>query len=514
MPRVLVNNIGFAYVTESSLGVPGITGWRQLEPNTINNFGANVSTVSRSPISKSRQRRKGTITDLTSGVGFESDITISSFRNFIEGFLFSNAVNRNVSEIASSAASTTNDSYTVSGLTASQASKMEVGTLLWVSGFTNSRNNGLKSVDADIASAATSISVDQNLSTQSGESGILSMAGYRIPGASAGTWDYTASSKQASLGLTGVGTILGNLGLTPGQLVHVGSVAELGADVINGFQNNAANDIVGYARVLSITNNSVVFNKLDPALRFDDTTSPTTAVDILFGEFVRNVKTDATDYLERSFQFEMEFDNLGSGGATAYQYSLGNYCNTIGFNIPLTDKATISFDFIGTDTESPSATRKTGASTASTPTRTIPFNTSSDIARLRITEVDEDGLTTDFKSLTLNLSNNVTPENVVAHVGARYINTANFEVDIEAQLIFTNPDIINKIRDNETVTMDFIMKNGDGIIGVDIPSLTLGGGDREFPVGESVLINTTSEAFEDSNLGTSIGVSIIPVPLP
>ena len=51
-------------------------------------------------------------------------------------------------------------------------------------------------------------------------------------------------------------------------------------------------------------------------------------------------------------------------------------------------------------------------------------------------------------------------------------------------------------------------------MGVDIPSMTLGGGDREFPVNESVLINTTAQAFGDPVLNTSIGISIIPVPLP
>ena len=42
----------------------------------------------------------------------------------------------------------------------------------------------------------------------------------------------------------------------------------------------------------------------------------------------------------------------------------------------------------------------------------------------------------------------------------------------------------------------------------------LGGGDRSFPVDESVRINIVATAFEDATLGTSIGVSLFPVPLP
>ena len=157
---------------------------------------------------------------------------------------------------------------------------------------------------------------------------------------------------------------------------------------------------------------------------------------------------------------------------------------------------------------------KTGAANAAKPVQVAAFNTSADIVRLRITEVDEDGLTTDFKSVTLTLNNNVSPEKVVGQLGARFMNAGNFEVDLETQLVFTDGVVVDKIRDNETVTLDFILKNEDGVIAVDIPSMALGGGDREYPVGESVLINTTGQAFQDSDLETSLGVSLIPVPLP
>jgi hypothetical protein len=40
--------------------------------------------------------------------------------------------------------------------------------------------------------------------------------------------------------------------------------------------------------------------------------------------------------------------------------------------------------------------------------------------------------------------------------------------------------------------------------------MTLGGGDREFPVNESILVNTTAQAFGDPTLGTSLGVSLFP----
>ncbi len=402
----------------------------------------------------------------------------------------------------------------MAALSAAQAGKLNAGTLLWAAGFGKAANNGLKSVNADIASGATDISVAQSLTTEAAGAR-LSLASYRVPSSGAVTWAYDSASKQATLQMTGLGTTLLGLGLTPGQFVHIGSIAAAGnTSIVNAFQNTAANDMHGYARVASISANRVVFDKTDAALKFSDSTSPTTAVDILFGEFIRNVSTGDSDYIERSFQFEAEFPNLGTGGASEYQYAKGNFCNTLGFNVPLADKATLSLAFIGTDTENPTPLRKTGAARASSPAQVAAFNTSADIVRLRITETDEDGLTTDFKSLTLTLNNNVSPEKVVGRLGAKFMNAGNLEVDIETQLVFTNGDVVNKIRDNETVTMDFVLKNGEGVIAVDIPSMTLGGGGREYPVNESVLINTTGQAFQDDGLGTSLGVSIIPVPLP
>ena len=113
MPRVLTNNSGLAYSIESALGVAG-PAWFLLEPNEISQFGAEITTVSRDPISKTRQRRKGTVTDVNSGIGFAEDLTLSSFRHFIEGFVFATAINRDVTDIPVTAVvGAGTDAYTV-----------------------------------------------------------------------------------------------------------------------------------------------------------------------------------------------------------------------------------------------------------------------------------------------------------------------------------------------------------------------------------------------------------------
>ena len=107
----------------------------------------------------------------------------------------------------------------------------------------------------------------------------------------------------------------------------------------------------------------------------------------------------------------------------------------------------------------------------------------------------------------MTLNNNVSPEKVLGTLGAAFLNVGNFDVDIEAQILFTDKAVINAIKNNTTVTMEFSLRNDNGGIFVDIPSMTMNGGDREFPENETVLVNIPSEAFQDATLGTSIGIS-------
>lgn len=513
MGRVLTNNVSLAYTIETALGVAG-TDWFLLEPNDITTFGATITTVARDPISRNRQRRKGTVTDLDSTAEFEEDLALSSFRDFIEGYCFSTGINTDVTDLTTTAATAVGPTYTITALDAAQADKFEIGSLIYVVNFATAQNNGLKSIAVDAVATDTTLTINEALVDETAPGNArISFAGQRFA-VSTVTWDYDAPNNQATLNGTGAGTLATQLGLTPGEFVHIGSPDGSGG-FTNAFENVSANDMFGYARVVSVSTDDIVFDKLDEALKFDDAVAPTTLVDMLFGQFVRNVPTSSADFLERSFQFEGDFPNLGTAGASKFQYSKGNFCNTAGFNLPGQDKATVSYGFIGTDTDNPVEVgdRKPGADSAADPIHVVAYNTTNDIARLRITDVDEAGLTTDFKSLTITLNNNVSPEKVLGVLGAKFINTGNFEVDIEAQLVFTNSEVIDRIRDNTTVTMEVFVDNDDGVIILDIPSMTLGGGDYEFPVNESVLLNTTAQAFLDSTLGTSIGVSIIPVPL-
>lgn len=508
MALVKTNNITLQVAIEASLGVlPGSPTWALLEPNTINSFGATINKVSRNPISKLRQRRKGTTTDVESGVEFEADLTGEHFITFAEGFVFASF--SSVTELRAGASFSTlaadNDpppagtdaGYTHSAL----SSALAANTLVYARGFTTSGNNGLKLVLTGSTTTSTLIStalVDETPAQTTNAR--VSVCGRRT---AVGDIDITVSGTTGTL--TSTTLDFTTLGLTVGQLIHIGGLTST---------NRFASGRFGAARVTSIAANALGLDKIrttPSATALTTEANTTIALDILFGRFLRNVDVDNASYLERSYAFEMAYPDLDGIGTDGYEYAMGNYGDTMSIALQGQDKALVTFGFVGMDTDVATTSRASGASTPLNPVQTVAFNTSTDLARLGLVNSTGDSLSTCFKSMTLTLANGVTREMCLGSIGALGLNTGNFLVDLEAQLTFDNTEITAALRNNETVTIDFVLKNGDGAIGFDLPAMTLGGGDKEFPVGETVLINTQGEAFADPTLSTSIGISLFPV---
>ena len=527
MGRVHTNRLSFSYKAEESLGVPGNAGaWTVVEPNSFPNFGASITTVERDPISSSRQRRKGSVTDLDSTVEFDSDLTLSSYNDFISSFVFAKqtndeVMNLNIESIAADGANLYLITLTAP-LTAAQVAKLGEFSLVATKGFANAVNNGIFTVDETPANGATTITIFENAAnsvlipevvTGRAELSLGGVAYDETQPANA-QWDYNE--------LTGRGTFTVEPAtlpvdrdltdyLTPGQFVYLG-VRHNGTGEVNYcFETNDGQKVCGFARVISVGAKTFTADKLSEALKRDGVAGGIDEIALTFGSFIRNVPSVNNDeYLESSFVFEMAYPNLEADGETGYEYAYGNLCNTMAISLPLSDKSTVSFGFIGTDTPPPTDVRLPGADAPNSPIYTEAFNTSADIGRLTINKDDGTSLTTDFKSATLTLSNNVSPEKVLGSLGARFMNTGNFEVSLEAEVLFTDPGVVESIRNNETVSFDVIMTNNDnGAIVIDVPSMTMGDGSRNFPVNETVTLTTTGSAFEDATLGTSIGTSFI-----
>lgn len=505
MGRVITNGTTLSFAREASLGVlPAEPQWYELEPNGITTWGTTISKEARSPISQARARRKGVVTDLDSAVEFEADLTLSHLRRFAESFLFSRAIGAD-SFLVSAATGT---GYTVPALSAAQAGRLIYSgagagavSLVYVSGFVNDDNNGLKALADDPLVTETEITMGGLVAEVPDTNTLVELSVAGVRGA-AGDLEIDADGNLISTALD-----FTTIGVAEGQVIHVG-----GLDVANQFFNE---ENFGFARVRIVEANKLTLDKRDEPFVEDDGTvdgagGAGVRVDLLFGQFVRNVGVNDADYLEISNQFELASPNLMTAGATGYEYSIGNYADALSIAIPLSGKATMTLGFVGTNTTNPSEVRANNAEDAKAGGQVESFGSASDIARLRAQDVDEEGLTTDFKSATFTLTNNVAGEKVLGQLGPKYLNAGNIEVDVETQLLFTNSDMIERIRCNRTVGLDWVLRNGDGGVAFDLPTGTLGGGGREFPANQSVLINTTFMAHEENEYGYTCGLSFFP----
>lgn len=486
MGQVKTNNISLAAAVESAVisVLPGSPTWLLLEPNDIGDFGAKITTTPRTPISANRQRRKGTITDLDSAVNFEHDLTRDVFMTFSEAFVF--AVYQGNQIGRPTAISTT--AYTVPA-----GPVLVSGQLIYARGNANSANNGLKQVTTGATSTSIPIAGGGLVVETPPTNSLLEIAGWRFATSDlaitvSGT---TATVVSSTINLTTIGVFVG-------QLIHVG-----GMDASRQFSAGK-----GYGRVRSVSSTTITLDKLTSTLATDPGTGDT--VDLLYGLFLKNVPTSSGSFLTRSYTFELALPNLEAGPLDGYIYPAGNLANEMAVSFTVADKALVDFGFVGTDTPVPTTTRKTNASTPIQPLQAVAYNTSSDVLRLRVQKVDETGITTCFKECTIKLGNEVTPEKCIGTLGAVFMNNGLFLVDLEGEVLFTSGAVVTAIRNNETVTMDTLLKNDDGALAIDLPSLTLGDGALNFPVNESVKVALSGEAFQDSFFGTSIGISLFP----
>lgn len=520
MGRVSTNAVSLRATIETSVGVlPGTPQWFALEFDNIAAYGAQITTVARRPIGLTRGRQKGTVVDLDSSVEFETDLTVDAFRRFAEGFFFSEFANLEFdlrSGVGTLPPPATGTGFTIDSASALLAGKMvhNAGlptSLVYGAGYALGANNGIKLLTADVAATDTLVTVAGTVAETPPTNASLQVCGLR-------TDDVTVT-----VAADGTGTLVSAAditdwtiyGLFPGMNLHVGG-ANATLNVANA-PTISATAVWGFLRIESMSGATLNFSKADEGgvLAAGAGASPGgETIDFMFGSWVRDVETtanaDDNRFLERTYQFEVGFPGLGAGGVAEYEYAIGNFGNEFTFNLPLTDKATCTFGFIGTNSDPITPTRKIGASTAVAPLRKVAFSSSVDLAVIS-TDLLSSVSDVCFKSLTLTWLNNVSPEKCLGTLGARFVNAGLFEFNIDGQMAFTNKSIVNAIRSNTTVTFATTVRNENGAIALDIPEMTLGGGGREFPVDQTVLVNITGESFTSAQFGHNAAATIFPV---
>ena len=489
MGRVLTDATNLNVAREASLGTLTSPNWLKLQPNDITSWGPKYKKSYRDPIAKTRQMEKGVVVDVDSAVGLSMDYTQEHGNEFLEGFLFSERTGPKVfagTNIPPTAVTST-------GYTVASAGALTEGWLIHAKGFATAANNGLKVV----GSSSTGTEIKTSGLTTEAAIPASQNASVEVAGVQGATADIVMT---AGGNLTSTVLDFTTLSLTVGQYIKIG-----GSTTATKFATAANN---GYARISVIAAGQLTLDWASGTFAADVGTGKT--IQLLFGQFLRNVDPDHADFLERSYAFEVAWEGLADGGGDEYEYAYGNYCNELAINLPTAEKVGMTLGFIGTTTAAPSETRDSDAANARVPVSKGGFNTTNDMARLRIAGTDEVGDTTYFKSLNLSIGNGVTPVKVIGTMGAAFMNYGKLKVQLDGEMLFTSSEVLAAIAANTTMALQFGIANDDGGIYVDIPALTVENGDRKLPRGETVTVSLGLMAHKDTTLGYSMGISFFP----
>lgn len=492
------NLTGLSYAEEASLKTLGGTPvWHPLEPNSYADFGSNIATVARRPISASRQRKKGTITSVDASAGFNQDLTYSNMTRLLQGFFFADAREKKTTTPMTGAASLVITGV-VGAATKTYAAASGMNTFLaraivLASGFSNSANNGIKNVTAV---AAGTITVTEAIVDEPAPPAAAKIE----------TVGYALVAAEASIAMNGslvrmnlLTTVPSTLGIAPGEWVY------LGGDAVNSFFTNNR----GYARVSVIGTDYIEFDKVSWTPQVEAGTGKT--IQLYLGTYLQNESNPAL-IKRRSYQLERTLGNDGVGVQS--QYVIGAVPNELTINFPQEDKVTIDLSFAACDEEHRDGTVGVKAGTRLSLVAESAYNTSSDFSRIKLGIADPANATVTpligfLQDATITINNNVTANKCLGSIGAFEMTTGNFDVGGSTNGYFSVLSAIQAIRSNVDATIDLILCSaGRGFV-FDVPLLGLGNGRLAIAADQPIMIPLENNAAE-SKFNNTLSLTVFP----
>lgn len=482
MPIVVPSNGTGLAIAEEVIGTPGtLPGtpvWMPFEPNTYTEFGGQTKLTPRNPITASRQRKKGVVTDLDAAAGFSTDFVTETLTRVLQGFMFADWRNKtNLSPTAVAAGA-----YTV----ASGGAAFLTNSLLFAEGFSLAANNGLKLVSASTATSVTAAGTVVEASPPAGDK--ITCVGHQ--GASADI-TLTVNSGIPTLGSTALNFT--TLGLIPGEWIWIG-----GDTAITQFATAANN---GAYRIKTIAANAIVFDRW-PATPVTDTGTGKT-IQMFFGHVLKNESSAALQKL-RTYHLERQLTT------TQYEYVKGAAANTMALNVKKADKVTLDLSFVGLSTER-AAVAKSGTR-ETLPVQTA-FNASTSFTRIRFND-DSTGasLAAYVDELKLTIDNGIDPVKAVSALGGIDINYGDFMVSGSMSAFFTTYASVDAVLNNDDCSIDMLMVERAGAQGLpvgwlfDVPLLALGDGRLKVEKDKPIMIPLSYDAAAHGTLDHTLMV--------
>jgi hypothetical protein len=486
------SNITGLHIAEEEPGclkvLPGSPVWYEQEPNSYSDFGGEITNVARNPIDPSRQRKKGTVTDLDASGGFNSDFTQSNMQRLLQGFFFADAREKpSTAPFNGTAVSITNVDGTSEEYDA--ASGLDVfspGELVFASGFTVAANNGLKRVTGAVS---TALSVAESLENETPSANAkIEACGFQFAAD-----DIDLVKAVDSITLTSTVADFTTLNLNVGEWIFIGGdgASTQFANIENG---------PGYGRIKSISTNALVLDETT----FDgsnETSSGSITLQIFFGKVIRNEKTPSL-IKRRSYNIERQLGEDANGVQS--EYLEGAIPNELTLNVPQADKLNADLGFIAMDnTQRDGATGiKSGDRVGSSDEEA--FNTSSDVYRIKLSIVDPNTLNPTnlfgfVSETTISISNNVTPTKAIGVLGAFDATAGDFTVSGSINAFFSDVAAVSAVRNNSDVALSTIFARDNAGFVFDMPLISLGGGRVSVEKDNPIEIPVETNAAEGPN---------------
>jgi len=460
--------------------LPTTPNWREREPNSYGDFGGEVVTVPRAPITSDRQRRKGSKVDENASGAWNEDLTAANLQEDLQGFFLADLRNNAEFSAITNVDGTAEEFDAASGL-----GVFDVGNLIFVSGFVSSTNNGLKRVTS---SSATAVGVAENLVDDASPA-----AGHKIVrvGHRAGAGDIDVDVSGSLPKITSTTLDFTTLDLIPGQWVFLGGDA-----VITKFTNAANN---GFKRIRSITATEIVFDKSDSTMVVEASTTET--IEIFFGRVLKNEKGALIK--KRSYQLERQLGSDTNGVMS--EYIVGALPNEATLNLQTADKVNIDLSYAALRSEIRDGT--TGVKTGTRPDAIggDAYNASSDVSRQNVHVVTAGNeaptkLFAFFRDLTITINNNFTIDKAIGSDGGIDGTEGLFQVGGQFTAYFADTAGVAAVKANSDVSLDlhFVTKNKG--ITFDLPLITLGDGRLNIEPNQAITLPVSTEAASGADV--------------
>ncbi|HHV6356579.1 TPA: phage tail tube protein [Haemophilus influenzae] len=451
------NVVGLNYAVEECLGqLPNSPKWQALEPNSFSDFGGELSTTNRTPLSISRQNQKGVVTDLSVKGGFNIDFTQNNLNGLLEGLFFADT--RKKAELKVTAV--TADGFTVTG-----GNAIKQNDIVKASGFKTSSSN--KNFTVQTGSTDTKIKV--GTLTAGNETGLLQVVGHAFA-----SGDLKFTVENGIYGLSTTTKNLTELNLIPGEWIFVG-----------GDQTNSQFQKAGtfYARIDTISQNKITFDNgtFKTGITADD--GENKLIEIYLGSVLKNENT-AELIKRKSYCFERtlgkDLSVSTSTGNNQAEYISGAVLGEFSLEVKQGEMLNADLSFTATNNEYVTGTLKSnGKLTPSLGESGI--NTSSDIRSIRLSLVDSTKSTSTplFAYVTeasIEVNNNLSENKALGTFGAIDVSAGNFEVSGKTTAYFTSVKAIEAVRKNADVGLYALFATKQKGFIFDIPLVGLSGG--------------------------------------